>query len=110
LAAAQRPGAAHEEKGFVATARGDSAGSQGRGAGFGTSSSGRSENRLEIRRALITKQRILSIVVATHWRPKTGFRSAQSFCQLLVGWCDSAPKFDPHRLSIVTPAGREFPQ
>jgi Type IV secretory system Conjugative DNA transfer len=47
------------EYGVVATARGDSIGSQGRGAGFGTSSSGRSENRSEIRRALIKPEEII---------------------------------------------------
>ena len=65
FAAVQDPDTARElsamcgEYGVVATARGDSTGSQGRGAGFGTSSSGRSENRSEIRRALIKPEEII---------------------------------------------------
>jgi hypothetical protein len=51
------------EYGVVATAQGDSTGSQGRGAGFGTSSSGRSGNRSEIRRALIKPEEIIQEVL-----------------------------------------------
>ena len=49
------------EYGVVATARGDSSGSQGRGGGIAasSSSSGRSENRSEIRRALIRPEEII---------------------------------------------------
>ena len=65
FAAVQDPDTARElsaicgEYGVVATARGDSAGSQGRGAGFGTNSSGRSDSRSEIRRALIKPEEII---------------------------------------------------
>ena len=49
------------EYGVVATARGDSTGSHGRGAGIGaaSTSSGWSENRLEMRRALIRPEEII---------------------------------------------------
>jgi type IV secretion system protein VirD4 len=63
FAAVQDPDTARElsamcgEYGVVATAQGNSAGSQGRG--IGTSSSGRSENRSEIRRALIKPEEII---------------------------------------------------
>jgi type IV secretion system protein VirD4 len=65
FAAVQDPETARElsamcgEYGVVATARGDSTGSQSRSAGFGTSSSGQSENRSEIRRALIKPEEII---------------------------------------------------
>ena len=67
FAAVQDPDTAKElstmcgEYGVVATARGDSTGSQGRGTGIGTasSSSGWSENRSEIRRALIRPEEII---------------------------------------------------
>jgi type IV secretion system protein VirD4 len=49
------------EYGVVATARGDSTGSQGRAGGIGasSSSSGWSENRSEMRRALIRPEEII---------------------------------------------------
>ena len=66
FAAVQDPDTAKElsamcgEYGVVATARGNSSGSHGRGGGIGrSSSSGRSENRSEIRRALIRPEEII---------------------------------------------------
>ena len=65
FAAVQDPDTAKElsaicgEYGVVATAQGNSSGSHGRGSGIGTSSSGRSENRSEIRRALIKPEEII---------------------------------------------------
>jgi type IV secretion system protein VirD4 len=65
FAAVQDPDTARElsamcgEHGVVAIAEGNSAGSQGRGSAFATSSSGRSANRSEIRRALIKPEEIL---------------------------------------------------
>jgi type IV secretion system protein VirD4 len=67
FAAVQDPETARElstmcgEYGVVATARGDSTGSQGRGGGIGasSSSSGWSENRSEMRRALIRPEEII---------------------------------------------------
>jgi type IV secretion system protein VirD4 len=67
FAAVQDPDTARElsamcgEYGVVATARGDSTGSHGRGAGIGaaSSSSGWSENRSEMRRALIRPEEII---------------------------------------------------
>jgi type IV secretion system protein VirD4 len=47
------------EYGVVATARSASSGSQGRGRRFTNSSSGRSENRSETRRALIRPEEII---------------------------------------------------
>jgi type IV secretion system protein VirD4 len=63
FAAVQDPDTARElsamcgEYGVVAMAQGNTAGSQGRG--IGTSSSGRSENRSEIRRALIKPEEFI---------------------------------------------------
>jgi type IV secretion system protein VirD4 len=65
FAAVQDPDTARElsamcgDYGVVATARGDTAGSQGRGIGSASSSSGQSENRSEIRRALIRPEEII---------------------------------------------------
>ncbi|HUB11347.1 MAG TPA: type IV secretory system conjugative DNA transfer family protein [Acetobacteraceae bacterium] len=65
FAAVQDPDTAKElsamcgEHGVVATARGNSSGSQGRGSSVASSSSGRSENRSEIRRALIKPEEII---------------------------------------------------
>ena len=65
FAAVQDPDTAKElsaicgEYGVVATAQGNSSGSHGRGSGIGNSSSGRSENRSEIRRALIKPEEII---------------------------------------------------
>lgn len=67
FAAVQDPDTAKElsamcgEYGVVATARGDSAGSHGRGGGIGaaSSSAGWSENRSEMRRALIRPEEII---------------------------------------------------
>jgi type IV secretion system protein VirD4 len=47
------------EYAVVATAEGNSAGSQGRGNAFASSSSGWSQNRSEIRRALIKPEEII---------------------------------------------------
>lgn len=47
------------EHGVVATALGNNSGSHGRGSGIASSSSGRSENRSEIRRALIKPDEII---------------------------------------------------
>jgi type IV secretion system protein VirD4 len=65
FAAVQDPDTARElsamcgEYGVVATTQGNSSGSQGRGSGIASSSSGRSENRSEIRRALIKPEEIV---------------------------------------------------
>jgi type IV secretion system protein VirD4 len=65
FAAVQDPDTAKElsamcgEHGVVTTALGNSRGSQGRGSGIASSSSGRSENRSEIRRALIKPEEII---------------------------------------------------
>ena len=64
-AAVQDPETARElsqvcgEHGVLATARGDTAGTHGRAGGFGSSSSGRSENRSEIKRSLIKPDELL---------------------------------------------------
>lgn len=65
FAAVQDPETAKElsamcgEHGVVATAQGNSSGSHGRGSGIASSSSGRSENRSEMRRALIKPDEII---------------------------------------------------
>jgi type IV secretion system protein VirD4 len=65
FAAVQDPDTAKElsamcgEHGVVATALGNNSGSHGRGSGIASSSSGRSENRSEIRRALIKPEEII---------------------------------------------------
>ena len=65
FAAVQDPDTARElsaicgEYGVVATAQGSSTGSQGRAGAFATSSSGSSQNRSEIRRALIKPEEII---------------------------------------------------
>jgi hypothetical protein len=65
FAAVQDPDTARElsamcgEYAVVATAEGNSAGSQGRGNAFASSSSGWSQNRSEIRRALIKPEEII---------------------------------------------------
>jgi len=47
------------EHAVIATAQGNSAGSHGRGSGMAGASSGQSENRSEIRRALIKPEEII---------------------------------------------------
>jgi type IV secretion system protein VirD4 len=65
FAAVQDPDTAKElsamcgEHGVVAMAQGSNSGSHGRGSGIASSSSGRSENRSEIRRALIKPDEII---------------------------------------------------